>query len=67
MKTFTCRDVGVDCDWKTQGSNEQEILKAVEEHGQTARLPRFHGALEVFLQLFDVVATWKTCSFFDGG
>jgi len=36
MKTFTCRDVGVDCDWKTQGSNEQEILKAVEEHGKKA-------------------------------
>ena len=27
-KTFTCQDVGVDCDWKTVGETEDEILAA---------------------------------------
>ena len=39
-----------------------QLVQAVEEHGQAARLPRFHGALEVLFQLFDVVAAWKLCS-----
>jgi predicted small metal-binding protein len=34
MKTFACKDVGMDCDWKCQGANEQEVLRKVEEHGR---------------------------------
>ena len=39
-----------------------ELVEAVEEHGEAARLPRFHGAVEVLLQLFNVVTRWKRCS-----
>jgi len=34
MKTFECKDVGVNCGWKCQGENEQEIIQQVEEHGR---------------------------------
>ncbi len=39
-----------------------ELVQAVEEHGEAARLPRFHGVLEVFLQIFHVVTGWQRCS-----
>ena len=31
-KTYTCRDVGVDCDWKTSGATEDEVMAAIGEH-----------------------------------
>ena len=31
-KTYTCRDVGVDCDWKTSGETEDEVMANIEEH-----------------------------------
>ena len=31
-KTYTCRDVGVDCDWKTTGETEEEVLATISEH-----------------------------------
>ncbi len=31
-KTYTCRDVGVDCDWKTVGATEDEVMKTIAEH-----------------------------------
>ena len=31
-KSFTCRDVGVDCDWKTSGDTEDDIMAAVQKH-----------------------------------
>ncbi len=34
-KTVTCRDVGVDCDFKAQGKDETEVMRKVEEHART--------------------------------
>ncbi|MEE8488094.1 MAG: DUF1059 domain-containing protein [Gemmatimonadota bacterium] len=31
-KTYTCRDVGVDCDWKTSAETEDEVMASIEEH-----------------------------------
>jgi predicted small metal-binding protein len=31
-KSYTCRDVGVDCDWKTSAETEDEILAAIRTH-----------------------------------
>jgi predicted small metal-binding protein len=31
-KTYTCRDVGVDCDWKTTGATEDEVMETISEH-----------------------------------
>ena len=31
-RTYTCRDAGVDCDWKTSGETEDEVMANIEEH-----------------------------------
>ncbi len=31
-KKYTCRDVGVDCDWKTNGATEDEVMASIGEH-----------------------------------
>ena len=31
-KTYTCRDVGADCDWKTSGETEDEVMANIGEH-----------------------------------
>jgi len=31
-KTYTCRDVGVDCDWKISGATEDEVMASISEH-----------------------------------
>ncbi len=31
-KTYTCRDVGVDCDWKTSRATEDEVMVSISEH-----------------------------------
>jgi predicted small metal-binding protein len=31
-KTYTCRDVGVDCDWRTSGATEDEVMATISEH-----------------------------------
>ncbi len=31
-KKYTCRDVGVDCDWKTSGANEDDVMTSIGEH-----------------------------------
>ena len=30
--TYTCRDVGVDCDWKTSAASVDELMAKVEAH-----------------------------------
>ncbi len=42
QKEFSCRDVGMDCDFKVQGETEDELLKKAEMHGQEA-----HGMKEL--------------------
>ncbi len=31
-KTYTCRDVGVDCNWTTSGETEDDVMANIEEH-----------------------------------
>jgi predicted small metal-binding protein len=50
MKTYTCRDVGVDCDWKTSGETEDEIMATVSEHAAEA-----HPTIELTPELVETV------------
>ncbi|MEW6441238.1 MAG: DUF1059 domain-containing protein [bacterium] len=34
MKTLSCRDVGVDCDFVARGRTEEEIFRKCEEHAR---------------------------------
>ncbi len=34
MKSLNCRDVGMNCDWKTQGQTEDEVVKKAAEHAR---------------------------------
>jgi predicted small metal-binding protein len=34
-KTFTCRDVGVDCEWKARGSDQEDVMRKIREHART--------------------------------
>ncbi len=31
-KTYTCRDVGADCDWRTTAESEEEVLTNIGTH-----------------------------------
>jgi predicted small metal-binding protein len=33
-KTYTCRDVGVDCDWRARGKDEAEVMGKIREHAR---------------------------------
>jgi predicted small metal-binding protein len=33
-KTYTCRDVGVPCDWRVGGETEEEIMGKISEHAK---------------------------------
>lgn len=35
-KVFSCRDVGVECDFVARGQTEEEIFQQIAEHGRTA-------------------------------
>jgi predicted small metal-binding protein len=35
-KSLACRDVGMNCDFKTQGNTEQEVMQKVSEHAKKA-------------------------------
>jgi predicted small metal-binding protein len=50
MKTFSCRDIGVDCDWETRGEDDQAILREAEAHGREK-----HGIKEFTQELKDKV------------
>jgi predicted small metal-binding protein len=55
LKEFSCRDVGMDCDYKVSGRTEEEILLKAEEHGKEA-----HGITiteEVKDKIRDVIRT----------
>jgi predicted small metal-binding protein len=34
-KTYTCRDVGVPCDWRVRGETEEEVMRKIREHAKT--------------------------------
>lgn len=35
-KTYTCRDVGVDCDWKAAAQDENVLMAKIEQHAAQA-------------------------------
>ncbi len=49
-KTYTCRDVGVDCDWKTSAETEDEIMATVSKHAAEA-----HPNIELTPELVEMV------------
>ncbi len=54
-KTYTCRDVGVDCDWKTTGATVEEVMQSIREHAA-----KEHGMSELAPDLRErVVAAIK--------
>ncbi len=32
QKTFHCKDVGYDCEWKLEGNSEEQMLPVIEQH-----------------------------------
>lgn len=36
MKTFICKDMGMACDFTAKAETEEELMKQVMEHGQSA-------------------------------
>ena len=34
MKTFSCRDAGISCDWRVNAESEDEIVQQALEHGR---------------------------------
>jgi len=49
-KVLKCRDVGVDCDFVAQGSNEQEVMAKAAEHAR-----KDHGFADIPPELADKV------------
>ena len=49
-KTYTCRDVGVDCDWKTSAETEDEIMAAIREHAA-----QIHPTIELTSEVVEAV------------
>jgi len=41
-KVLACKDMGADCDFVARGENEEELFKAVAEHGA-----QVHGMTEI--------------------
>lgn len=50
MKSFACRDVGIDCDWKVTGKDDEEIVREAERHAREK-----HGMTEFSSDLRDKV------------
>ena len=49
-KSCTCRDVGVDCDWKTSGETEDEVMAAIRTHAA-----QVHPTIELAPELMETV------------
>ncbi len=49
-KSFTCSDVGVECDWKTSGDTEDEIMAAIQKHAAEV-----HPTIELTPELVGMV------------
>ncbi len=49
-KTYTCRDVGVDCDWNTSGATEDEVMASIGEHAE-----QVHPEIELTPELMTAV------------
>lgn len=49
-KTYTCRDVGVDCDWKTSAETGDEVMATIRQHAGEV-----HPTIELTPELVDTV------------
>ena len=49
-KTYTCRDVGVDCDWKTSGATEDAVMASIQEHAA-----QVHPTIDLTPELVETV------------
>ncbi len=34
MKSLSCKDMGMDCTWRTQANTEEEILRRAADHAR---------------------------------
>ncbi len=46
VKTYTCRDVGVDCDWSASSETEEGLMGIIAEHAKNV-----HGMTEIAPEL----------------
>ena len=49
-KTYTCRDVGVDCDWNTSGETKDEVMAKIQAHAA-----QVHPTIELTPELVEAV------------
>ncbi len=49
-KTYTCRDVGVDCDWRTSAETEDEVMATIQQHAA-----QVHPTIELTPDLVNAV------------
>ncbi len=49
-KTYTCRDVGVDCDWNTSGETKDEVMAKIQAHAA-----QVHPTIELTPELVEKV------------
>lgn len=52
MKTLSCKDVGVDCDYQARGKTVNEVLKKATEHAR-----KDHNIKKVTKEYLD---SWRT-------
>lgn len=36
MKTFGCKDIGMNCDWKVEAKTDEEVVREVKLHAEKA-------------------------------
>lgn len=49
-KSFTCRDVGVDCDWKISAETEDALMANIQVHAAEV-----HPTIELTPELVDTI------------
>ena len=50
MKSFACKDAGVQCDWTTTGNSTEEIMSTVSSHAKDK-----HGIADMTPELINKV------------
>lgn len=50
MKAFACREVGMNCEWKTAGRDDEEIIERIRQHARVE-----HGLEQVPEDLIEKV------------
>ncbi len=50
VKTYTCRNVGVDCDWSASSETDEGLMELIAEHAKNE-----HPNIELTPELVDKV------------